>query len=139
MQRNWNLYDYFFFSGIERLEWTGIAKVWPNSSGSSQSTTFPRCCHVAPNPVDTKDSSVQTSPEGDAEKEVDAQDSESPKPDIALDLRNFSCITSDIQNISVVEKNYVPNCESIATQTSSELCKCFYWSYDNRRFFKPGL
>lgn len=115
--------SFAFFAGIERLEWTGITKSWTNPPGTSQTTAFPRCCHVASNPVDTKDSSVQTTLENDTDKDADAQDSESPKPDIALDLRNFPCVTSDTQNVSVVEKNYVPNCESIATQTSSELCK----------------
>lgn len=110
------------YLGIERLELTGLSKTWPNSSGSPQSSTFPRCCHVASNPVDTKDSSVQTTPENDVDKETDAEELDPSKTDIALDLRTFACVTSDSQNVSVVERNYVPNCESIATQTA-ELCK----------------
>lgn len=114
----------YFLIGIERLEWTGVGKNWTNPSGSPQSTTFPRCCHVPSNPVDTKDSSVQTTPESDTDKEADdEEDSASSKSDIALDLRTYSCVTSDTHIVSVVEKNYVPNSESIATQTSSDLCK----------------
>lgn len=73
--------------------------------------------------MDTKDSSVQTVPEKETDKDGDSDEVESTKPDVALALRNYSCVSSDSQNVSVVERNYVPNCESIATQTSSELCK----------------
>ncbi|KFM66094.1 hypothetical protein X975_14955, partial [Stegodyphus mimosarum] len=111
--------------GIERLEWNGIPKPWAASPSSGQGSTFPRCCHVSGSSVDTKDSSVQTSLEEDSIQVIEvipqADEDQNSKPeDSQSHARAFVCVQSDSQNISVVEKVYVPHCESIATQTSSE-------------------
>ncbi|XP_055931094.1 pleckstrin homology domain-containing family G member 4B-like isoform X2 [Argiope bruennichi] len=111
--------------GIERLDWGGHSKSWNNiSSASDGSSTFPRCCHIRAHPVDTKDSSVQTTPEDEGSQEEDS--SEIMKDTVMLSsddtpvIGKYACI-QDSQTVSVVRKNYVPTCESIATQTSSTL------------------
>ncbi|GFW37049.1 pleckstrin y domain-containing family G member 4B [Trichonephila clavipes] len=111
--------------GIERLEWNVIPKPWINTINSGEgSSTFPRCCHVRSHPVDMKDSSVQTTPEDESEQEGDSpiviKDSELTNSEVnGVFLRKFACIQQDNQSVSVVRKNYVPSCESIATQTST--------------------
>ncbi|GFY41727.1 pleckstrin homology domain-containing family G member 4B [Trichonephila inaurata madagascariensis] len=113
--------------GIERLEWNVIPKPWINTINSGEgSSTFPRCCHIRSHPVDMKDSSVQTTPEDESEQEGDSpivmKDSELTNSEVnGVFLRKFACIQQDNQTVSVVRKNYVPSCESIATQTSTGL------------------
>ncbi|CAL1276906.1 unnamed protein product, partial [Larinioides sclopetarius] len=112
--------------GIERLEWGGLPKTWNNiSSAGDGSSTFPRCCHVRAHPVDTKDSSVQTIPEDEGSEEENSseviKDTDMSSSDDNTVIGKYACIQRDSQAVSVVRKNYVPTCESIATQTSSTL------------------
>ncbi|GFT29915.1 pleckstrin y domain-containing family G member 4B [Nephila pilipes] len=109
--------------GIERLEWNGIPKPWINSASNGEgSSTFPRCCHVRAHPVDMKDSSVQTTPEDEGEDSPPViKDSELTNSEVnGVVLAKFACIQQDNQSVSVV-RNYVPSCESIATQTATGL------------------
>ncbi|GBM53209.1 hypothetical protein AVEN_112948-1, partial [Araneus ventricosus] len=112
--------------GIERLEWGGLPKSWNTISSTSDGpSTFPRCCHVRAHPVDTKDSSVQTIPEDEGSEEGNSseviKDADMSSGDDSAVIGKYACIQRDSQTVSVVRKNYVPTCESIATQTSSAL------------------
>ncbi|GIY95603.1 pleckstrin y domain-containing family G member 4B [Caerostris extrusa] len=110
---------------IERLEWNSVPKVWTSTAISGEaSSTFPRCCHIRSHPVDTKDSSVQTSPEDESSQEEGSsvdKDSESLNNEDTVVHGRYACVQQDSQTVSVVRKNYIPTCESIATQTSSAL------------------
>ncbi|KAG8190531.1 hypothetical protein JTE90_004106 [Oedothorax gibbosus] len=102
--------------GIERLEWNGVPKPRPTPVAIESQPSFPRCCHAGAHPVDTRETSVQTSPEDEDNllQEDETQDTAESDEGTAV-AKGFAY---DSEVVSVVRKSYVPTTESIATQTS---------------------